>query len=251
LSGLPEFGDEWFPARCKMVLSLRVPPHSINEQGIMVTVDPAYPNAWRREPYYVQILARARQVRVEIGRSAAHHARRARFRDTGTFATAPITTRRDHHVTHHPRRRAGEPHRPQPSSTSAIASRSDQQQTQVYILGRTLLQNLRGNTGNTTPAMRTAILASMAVRSAAVMINPEFKYTPEPACSPFRIIAAVAIQGPPFSFQSAHFETIGVKCSAACAEERPTIPIKTTRLDGIAMKPSSFERTTNTGERGY
>ena len=65
LSGLPEFGDEGFPARCKMVLSLRVPPHSIREQGIMVTVDPAYPNAWRREPYYSRLKVR---VEIRVGR---------------------------------------------------------------------------------------------------------------------------------------------------------------------------------------
>jgi hypothetical protein len=43
-------GDEWFPARCKMTLT-------DNAQGHLVTVDPAFPNAWRREPYYSQILA--------------------------------------------------------------------------------------------------------------------------------------------------------------------------------------------------
>ena len=49
--------------------------------------------------------------------------------------------------------------------------------------------------GNTMPAMRTPILASMT--------NPDFRYTPEPGCSPFRIITAVAIQAPPLSFRSA------------------------------------------------
>jgi hypothetical protein len=63
--------------------------------------------------------------------------------------------------------------------------------------------------GNTMPAMRTPILASTAVRWAAVMTNPDFRYTPEPGCSPFRIITAVAIQGPLLSFRSAPLETIG------------------------------------------
>src|SRR5262249_21074702 len=73
-----------------------------------------------------------------------------------------------------------------------------------------------GNSGNTIPAMRTPILASMAaVRCAAVMINPEFRYTPEPVCSPFRIIAAVAIQGPPLSFRSAPLDMIGAKSAPA------------------------------------
>jgi hypothetical protein len=72
-----------------------------------------------------------------------------------------------------------------------------------------------GNTGNTKPAIRTPILASTAVRCEAVMINPEFRYTPEPACCPFRIIAAVAIQGPPLSFRSAPLDMIGTKSAAA------------------------------------
>src|SRR5262245_40093256 len=72
-----------------------------------------------------------------------------------------------------------------------------------------------GNAGNTIPAMRTPILASTAVRCAAVMINPEFRYTPEPACWSFRIIAAVAIQGPPLSFRSAPLDMIGAKSAPA------------------------------------
>jgi hypothetical protein len=51
-------GEEWFPAKCKVVLS------DYNPTGPLVTVDPAFPNAWRREPYYSQILAWARQVQA-------------------------------------------------------------------------------------------------------------------------------------------------------------------------------------------
>src|SRR5262249_651502 len=72
-----------------------------------------------------------------------------------------------------------------------------------------------GNSGNTIPAIRTPILPSTAVRCAAVMINPEFRYTPEPVCCPFPIIAAVAIQGPPLSFRSAPLEMIGAKSAPA------------------------------------
>ena len=63
--------------------------------------------------------------------------------------------------------------------------------------------------------MRTPILASTAVRCAAVMINPEFRYTPEPTCCPLRIIAAGTIQGPPLSFRSAPLEIIGAKSAPA------------------------------------
>src|SRR5215468_4851389 len=81
--------------------------------------------------------------------------------------------------------------------------------------GDPCLRTLAGNTGNTKPAMRTPILASTAVTCEAVMINPEFRYTPEPVCSPFRIIAAVAIQGPPLSLRSAPLDMIGAKSAPA------------------------------------
>jgi hypothetical protein len=38
-------GDEWFPGRCKMIIAPRVPGHSLAEQGMLVTVDPTFPNA--------------------------------------------------------------------------------------------------------------------------------------------------------------------------------------------------------------
>ena len=60
-------GDAWFPARCKMYIAARPPPH----EGITMTVDPAFPNAWRREPYYSQLLEWAQQmpyVEIRVGR---------------------------------------------------------------------------------------------------------------------------------------------------------------------------------------
>ena len=40
------------------------------EQGFLIIVDPAYPNAWRREPYYRQLLALAQRsaVKIRVGR---------------------------------------------------------------------------------------------------------------------------------------------------------------------------------------
>jgi hypothetical protein len=54
-----KLGEEWFPARCKMILT-PLP------KGPLVTVDPAFPTAWRREPYYSQLLAWAQYTQVEI-----------------------------------------------------------------------------------------------------------------------------------------------------------------------------------------
>ena len=58
--------DDWFPARCKMIITPRHPKHTLAERGMLVTVEPAYPNTWRREPYYSQLLAWAQKIHVEI-----------------------------------------------------------------------------------------------------------------------------------------------------------------------------------------
>ena len=68
LSG--KIDDKWYPARCKMIITQRAPPHTVEQQGMLVTVDPAYPNAWRREPYYSQLSAWARRhiiVEIRVG----------------------------------------------------------------------------------------------------------------------------------------------------------------------------------------
>jgi uncharacterized protein len=66
LLGARELGDEWFPARCKMIVTRREPRYNLAEQGMLVTVDPTYPNAWRRKLYYGQLLAWAQRMVVEI-----------------------------------------------------------------------------------------------------------------------------------------------------------------------------------------
>src|SRR5262245_21162621 len=53
--------DVWYPARCKMILAA-----GKNAHELVVTVDPAFPTAWRREPYYPQLLAWAQDRRVQI-----------------------------------------------------------------------------------------------------------------------------------------------------------------------------------------
>jgi hypothetical protein len=64
LSGKLKIGDEWFPAHCKMIIA-RSP-----DKGFLIIVDPAFPNAWRRDPYYRQRLALAQQsfVKIRVGR---------------------------------------------------------------------------------------------------------------------------------------------------------------------------------------
>jgi hypothetical protein len=66
LVGAREFGDEWFPARCKMIITRREPRHNLTERGTLVTVDSTYPDAWRREPYHAQLLKWAQYIVVEI-----------------------------------------------------------------------------------------------------------------------------------------------------------------------------------------
>jgi hypothetical protein len=64
------FGEEWFPARCRMVLTPLAKPGSDKAEGIQVNVDSAFPTAWRKEPYYAQLLAIAQgmYVTLRIGR---------------------------------------------------------------------------------------------------------------------------------------------------------------------------------------
>jgi hypothetical protein len=54
--------DEWYPARSKMVLHSR----GICKE-IMVKVDPSFPNAWRKEPYYSQLLEWSYTDHIFIG----------------------------------------------------------------------------------------------------------------------------------------------------------------------------------------
>ena len=65
LLGARELGDEWFPTRCKMIVTRREPRYNLAEQGMLVTVDPSYPDAWRRKPYYAQLLGWAQRMVVE------------------------------------------------------------------------------------------------------------------------------------------------------------------------------------------
>ena len=92
--------------------------------------------------------------------------------------------------------------------------------------------------GKATPAMRTLMSASTAVRWAAVMINPDHRYTPEPDCPPSRRIPAVAIQGRLLlSFRSAPSETIGATSAAA----RQNAAAKRT-LPSLANDGAAFQR---------
>jgi hypothetical protein len=49
-----------------MIVTRREPRYNLAERGALVTVDPTSPNAWRREPYYPQLLAWAQPMVVEI-----------------------------------------------------------------------------------------------------------------------------------------------------------------------------------------
>src|SRR3546814_19882476 len=59
----PEIPDHWQPARCHMVLY-------VSEGGshIDVHVDPAYPEAWKLEPYYTQLRDWARSEERREGK---------------------------------------------------------------------------------------------------------------------------------------------------------------------------------------
>ena len=66
----PGLGDEWFPANAKLVVSLQY-----EGSRIAISVDPAFPNRWREQPFYSQIKKWAEigaavnaQVTVNIGK---------------------------------------------------------------------------------------------------------------------------------------------------------------------------------------
>jgi hypothetical protein len=73
----PYLGDEWFPAHCKFIIvatelpsfageAVRLPGGGGLKRTMSVAVDPAYPNAWRREPYYSNFKAWARHMQVQV-----------------------------------------------------------------------------------------------------------------------------------------------------------------------------------------
>jgi hypothetical protein len=49
-----------------MIITRREPRYNLAERGMLVTVDPTYPDAWRRKPHYVQLLKWAQHIVVEI-----------------------------------------------------------------------------------------------------------------------------------------------------------------------------------------
>jgi hypothetical protein len=56
--------EEWFPAKARMVV------FCLKSGELTVTVDPNFPNIWRREPYYSLLLhfAELQRVTIRIGR---------------------------------------------------------------------------------------------------------------------------------------------------------------------------------------
>jgi hypothetical protein len=67
------FGDEWRPITSKMVISGETQQDGSAVDRITVYVDPGFPTAWRKEPYYSllrrlgdQLMARERQLLVRI-----------------------------------------------------------------------------------------------------------------------------------------------------------------------------------------
>jgi hypothetical protein len=55
------FGDEWFPLKSHMVVSLN---QQNAVQVLMITVDPLHSEIWRSEPYYRQLRELARRGRI-------------------------------------------------------------------------------------------------------------------------------------------------------------------------------------------
>jgi hypothetical protein len=56
------FDDRWFPAKCKFLMEM-------HGDVLRIFVDPGFPNAWRKEPYYSALMALAdtQKVAIHIG----------------------------------------------------------------------------------------------------------------------------------------------------------------------------------------
>ena len=67
----PSLGEEWFPSKSKIVVT--------HEAGALVGVhvDPGRPDAWRREPYYSQVMAWAARAAVGEGQVVVWEGRNA------------------------------------------------------------------------------------------------------------------------------------------------------------------------------
>lgn len=57
---IAELGPEWKPAHSRLVL-----PSTVEDGSIIVRVDPARPDAWKREPYFASMKNWARQALAE------------------------------------------------------------------------------------------------------------------------------------------------------------------------------------------
>jgi hypothetical protein len=57
--------DEWYPPRCKMMLY-----YEDEGEALVVKVDPSFPNAWQREPYYSILLRESWKgnITVQVGK---------------------------------------------------------------------------------------------------------------------------------------------------------------------------------------
>ncbi len=72
----PMFGPEWKPDRSKLVVTFVADPDRVTGKmfKINITVDPGFPTAWRKPPFYGRIkdLSRAANVVVTIGQRCFH-----------------------------------------------------------------------------------------------------------------------------------------------------------------------------------
>ena len=56
------FGPEWKPDKSKLVIT-----NAAGRKGLAIRCDPGYPNAWRKEPFYSQILQWVKDAKRDDG----------------------------------------------------------------------------------------------------------------------------------------------------------------------------------------
>jgi hypothetical protein len=60
-----QFGDEWKPSRSKLVLRM-IRVRATGRLLLLVNVDPGFPGAWLKSPYYAQLKNYSRHFAVQV-----------------------------------------------------------------------------------------------------------------------------------------------------------------------------------------
>lgn len=117
----PALGEHWRPSRSHLMLVAEA-----GRNGLAVHVDPARPDAWRREPYFGWLKTRARDAARVRGQVVAYVGRRAivilpdREMDLGPIGDDEVIATRERMTPDGPRLEAFKLRRTDPTASAAF-----------------------------------------------------------------------------------------------------------------------------------